>query len=95
MSEYIKMNDELIYNYQKDIIDEKDKEIERLNNVIDKKEQFLGDNIKRLEREVVKRDNIINEIYTFLSQYTITHTWQKVVIEDTIRYIDELKGSDK
>ena len=50
--------------------DEKDKEIERLNN-------------------------IINEIYTFLSQYTITHTWQKVVIEDTIKYIDEMKGSDK
>ncbi len=37
-------------------------EIERLNNVIDKKEQFLGDNIKRLEKEVVKRDNIINEL---------------------------------
>ena len=34
MSEYIKMNDALIYNYQKDIIDEKDKEIERLNNII-------------------------------------------------------------
>ena len=40
---------------------EKDKEIERLNNIINKKEQFLGDNIKRLEREVVKRDNIINK----------------------------------
>ena len=36
MSEYIKMNDGLIYNYQKNIIDEKDKEIERLNNRIDK-----------------------------------------------------------
>lgn len=34
MSEYIKMDDTLIYNYQKDIIDEKDKEIERLNNII-------------------------------------------------------------
>ena len=40
---------------------EADKEIERLNNIINKKEQFLGDNIKRLEREVVKRDNIINK----------------------------------
>ena len=39
-------------------------EIKRLNNIINKKEQFLGDNIKRLEREVVKRDNIINELNT-------------------------------
>ena len=30
MSEYIKMNDTQVYNYQKDIIEEKDKEIERL-----------------------------------------------------------------
>lgn len=44
--------------------EKKDKEIERLNNIINKKEQFLGDNIKRLEREVVKRDNIINELNT-------------------------------
>ena len=41
MSEYIKMNDGLIYNYQKDIIDEKDKEIERLNNIINEFEDFI------------------------------------------------------
>lgn len=46
------------------------------------------------DKEIERLNNIINEIYTFLSQYTITHTWQKVVIEDTIRYIDELKGSE-
>ena len=48
--------------YAKCSREEQIKEIERLNNIINKKEQFLGDNIKRLEREVVKRDNIINEL---------------------------------
>ena len=56
--------EDLLKNYYEkmEIIEEQDKEIERLNNIINKKEQFLGDNIKRLEREVVKRDNIINEL---------------------------------
>jgi hypothetical protein len=54
VSEYIKMNDALIYNYQKDIIDEKDKEIERLND----KEKRL---IRRLEDLIIVGEQVENE----------------------------------
>ena len=54
MSKYIKMNDALIYNYQKDIIDEKDKEIERLND----KEKRL---IRRLEDLIIVGEQVENE----------------------------------
>ena len=36
------------YQKLKDKVVEQALEIERLNNIINKKEQFLGDNIKRL-----------------------------------------------
>jgi hypothetical protein len=48
------MNDALIYNYQKDIIDEKDKEIERLND----KEKRL---IRRLEDLIIVGEQVENE----------------------------------
>ena len=70
--------------YQAKKIDELENQNIKLEIELDKK-----------DKEIERLNNIINEIYTFLSQYTITHTWQKVVIEDTIKYIDELKGEDK
>ena len=79
-------------------LDEREQEIERLNNIIDKKEQFLGDNIKRLEREVVKRDNIINELEKTLLEWhkywedDDSYSWQ---YKDVYDYLQELKGSDE
>ena len=67
--------------------EEKDKKIERLNNIINKKEQFLGDNIKRLEREVVKRDNIINELEKWSEEYRFANIFKNK--------LQELKGSNK
>lgn len=81
-------------------IKKKDKEIERLNNIINKKEQFLGDNIKRLEREVVKRDNIINELEHDFESYELEYlqdTYQGSLadfIETELERIQELKGSE-
>ena len=80
-----------------EITENKDKEIERLNNIIDKKEQFLGDNIKRLESEVVKRDNIISKLEKMLEQ-TIENSVVQPHIEMakyTLKELKELKGSDK
>ena len=68
----------------------KDDEIERLNNVIDKKEQFLGDNIKRLEREVVKRDNIINELEKYLIEQ-VEKSYSNDY-DNVLDKLDELKG---
>ena len=77
-------------------LDEREQEIERLTKKIEQYENpedmtlmFMWCDEKAKD-EIKRLNNIINEIYTFLSQYTITHTWQKVVIEDTIKYIDEL-----
>ena len=68
----------------------------RLNNIINKKEQFLGDNIKRLEREVVKRDNIINEFDKWLENEI---KFQEIV--ENVHFLrkariklQELKGSN-
>ena len=84
-------------------LDEREQEIERLNNVIDKKEQFLGNNIKRLEREVVKRDNIINELEKWLEEQLMyfnennaqggfsTNLEDLEIVKDKLQ---ELKGSD-
>ena len=76
---------------------ERKQEIERLNNIINKKEQFLGDNIKRLEREVVKRDNIINEFDKWLENeikfqeiVENAHFLRKARIK-----LQELKGAEK
>lgn len=63
-------------------------EIERLNNIIDKKEQFLGDNIKRLEREVVKRDNIINELEKCIKD----KYYEAVDYQTKIRQSDLMQG---
>ena len=73
-----------------------EQEVERLNNIIDKKEQFLGDNIKRLEREVIKRDNIINELEKWLDkkEKLTFNSWNKG-IHEVQRKLQELKGSDK
>ena len=68
---------------KEEIIEEYRQEIERLNNIINKKEQFLGDNIKRLEREIVKRDNIINELNVELKRYkSIVYLCEKVKDSD-------------
>ena len=84
-------------------LDEREQEIERLNNVIDKKEQFLGNNIKRLEREVVKRDNIINELEKWLEEQLMyfnennaqggfsTNLEDLEIVKDKLQ---ELKGSE-
>ena len=83
-----------------EMLKEKDKEIERLNNIINKKEQFLGDNIKRLEREVVKRDNVINGMEKFF-QYAYDNEVREIndrkvsVWTICLDKLQELKGSDK
>lgn len=78
-----------------DKIKEQQEEIERLNNIIDKKEQFLGDNIKRLEREVVKRDNIINELEKYLIKIRETSTPQeRIMARFVLEYIKILKGEE-
>ena len=77
---------------------EKDKEIERLNNIINKKEQFLGDNIKRLEREVVKRDNIINELRKYIgNEYYCfdNESLEFEIAKNILNKLQELKGVDK
>lgn len=80
-------------------LEKENKEIERLNNIINKKEQLLGDNIKRLEREVAKRDNIINKIeehFVFLKMNSTGGN--KEFFEDILDFMKalrELKGSDK
>jgi geranylgeranyl pyrophosphate synthase len=58
------MNDALIYNYQKDIIDEKDKEIERLNKR--NKEIYGGfmtttEELCEATKEIERLNNIIKE----------------------------------
>ena len=60
MSEYIKINDTLIYNYQKDIIDEKDKEIERLNKEVEK-----------YKKRCYEALTLIRENYGLLDKYGI------------------------
>ena len=71
----------------------KDDEIERLNNVIDKKEQFLGDNIKRLEREIINKNNIINELEKYLIEQ-VEKSYSNDY-DNVLDKLDELKGSDK
>ncbi len=72
-------------------------ENERLNNIIDKKEQLLGDNIKRLEREVVKRDNIINELEKYINEeYIYDELGMKIFDASKLQdKLQELKESDK
>ena len=77
-----------------EILIDRDLEIERLNNIINKKEQFLGDNIKRLEREVVKRDNIINEIEKDIKNlYTYGIKNNAEQKDYLLNRLQELKGS--
>ena len=70
----------------------------RLNNIINKKEQFLGDNIKRLEREVVKRDNIINELEKDIKNlYTYgikNNAEQRDYLLNKLGGLQELKGDN-
>ena len=76
-------------------IDKLKQEIERLNNIIDKKEQFLGDNIKRLERKVVKRDNIINEALESITYYDNDTKRKEPIFEEFRAVMKILMGSDK
>ena len=94
MSEYIKMNDTQVYNYQNDIIKEKNKEIERLNNIINELEKILnydidksGEYINKIRRSGLQQGDYPVHYYRA--------EWQK---EKAIGYLDklqELKGSDK
>lgn len=89
-------NDELLEDLSDYVINSQE-EIERLNNIIDKKEQFLGDNIKRLEREVVKRDNIINDIKEYVNFLVIFNQTINGKFSETQwgQDILDLIGSDK
>lgn len=89
-SAYINQPPEII-----DFIKCQQEEIERLNNIIDKKEQFLGDNIKRLERQVVKRDNIINELEKYINEDEWTSVNGVITAKLIKDKIKELKGGNK
>ena len=78
-------------DFYKDLGEKQNKKLQNLKQINEEHQKLNGE--LRVENE--RLNNIINDIYTFLSQYTITHTWQKIVVEDTIKYIEELKGDDK
>ena len=47
---------------------EKDKEIERLNNIIDELEKWLEEDLKQQYRDCGHRNNIIREVYNKLNE---------------------------
>ena len=86
MSEYIKMNDGLIYNYQKDIIDEKDKEIERLNNIINKGIEAIN---------VYQNEKTLSVGYQDLKRIRGILRGNEFDLRMFEEYLQELKGADK
>lgn len=98
VSEYIKINDTLIYNYQKDIIDEKDKEIERLKELCDKYEEEHSNEFqcwKRDRKELLDKRARIDKA---IDRISLIRMDRDTSIE-THKALDEilniLKGSDK
>ena len=90
-----------------DLINNKDKEIERLNNIINNdfakicKEKMIdklsaNEMILLQEKEIERLNNIINELEKYLNEQ-IQKSWEieEQCYEDIESKVQELKGSDK
>jgi hypothetical protein len=97
MSEYIKINDTLIYNYQKDILDEKDKEIERLNNIINEIEKCIKDKYY----EAIDYQAKIRQSNLMQGDYPVSYFLEEQNEQlcnyflNRLKDLQKLKGSDK
>ena len=87
---------------QLDELEEKDKEIERLNKELEEKEAILG-GIQQLEAEIERLNNIINELEKWfddmnlesLASFDDYDIGEYNAYKKVINKLQELKGNDK
>ena len=70
--------------------DEKDKEIERLNNIIKEVREYIENNKQyaELEYEIEKRDNTLSKIKSIIDNEKITGIEAKLMIKDILEGIE-------
>jgi predicted RNA-binding protein len=90
----IRLHDFLMFQAQYDIkLKEKDKEINRLNNIINGMEKYLIEEIEDYEKRIKyhkKNKDLRSGILDLVGEYE----GEKVCFEDMLGKLQELKGSD-
>ena len=86
----IDLENKKISNYLFEIMEEKDKEIERLT----KQNKTLNEMYELTKKEYIRLNNIINEIEAIIYNNQITGIEARLEIQERLDKLQELKGSE-